>query len=195
MKKTIVIILAIVSILNTSAIVFFFVKDNTIVDSSSYISVVVTLLAIIVTIVLGWQIYNVIDYKEKVAEIDLLKKNFEDNIVIENENDVILKKNIVACSKLYSGKVAESLVDFMSAFYTIINRSDFSRNEAIDAIESLNNIVHETLAFQLYLNVKSYKEQHILIINSPHYKDVKQEYDIFYTALLEKINNKEPFIK
>ena len=190
-------ILALVISVAVAMLLFFEVEKTPAIDTSSYISIIVTLLGIIVTVVLGWQIYNVIDYKEKVAEIDELKTEFEKNIQIQNENNDVMQDNIIACSKFYSGKIADSLVNFMASFRSILNRADYSFEieEAKSAIETLKKIVEIESAIHLYLNIDQYKIQHLLIQETSHYNKVKKEYEAFYFALIEKTKTKEDFIK
>ncbi len=45
----------------------------TVVSLDSFVGVIVALLAIIVTFVIGWQIYNAIDIKSKLSEIEVIK--------------------------------------------------------------------------------------------------------------------------
>ena len=45
----------------------------TVVSLDSFVGVIVALLAIIVTFVIGWQIYNAIDIKSKLSEIEIIK--------------------------------------------------------------------------------------------------------------------------
>lgn len=200
MRKYTAIILSLLSLVISVAVAlswFIHFKNSLVTDVESYISVIVTSLGIIVTIVLGWQIYNVIDFKEKVAEIDELKTEFEKNIQIQNENNDIMQDNIIACSKFYSGKIADSLVNFMASFRSILKRADYSFEieEAKSAIETLKKIVEIESAIHLYLNIDQYKIQHLLIQETSHYNKVKKEYEAFYFALIEKTKTKEDFIK
>ena len=48
----------------------------TVVTLDSFVAVIVSLLAVIVTFVLGWQIYNTIELKEKIKELENLKGQF-----------------------------------------------------------------------------------------------------------------------
>lgn len=47
-----------------------------VVNLDTFVGVIVALLAILITIVLGWQIYNAIELKQKINELDQLKNHF-----------------------------------------------------------------------------------------------------------------------
>lgn len=88
MKKNLSIILssiAIVGVITLAMIMIF--KDITLSNISleSFISIIATLIGILVTFVVAWQIINGLEIKSKLAEIDCLKKQVEEqNITIEN---------------------------------------------------------------------------------------------------------------
>lgn len=77
MKKNLSIILssiAIVGVITLAMIMIF--KDITLSNISleSFISIIATLIGILVTFVVAWQIINGLEIKNKLAEIDCLKK-------------------------------------------------------------------------------------------------------------------------
>ncbi|MBR5159826.1 MAG: hypothetical protein IKW84_09650 [Bacteroidaceae bacterium] len=47
-----------------------------VVNLDSFVGVIVALLSILITIVLGWQIYNAIEMKQKIQELEALKDEF-----------------------------------------------------------------------------------------------------------------------
>lgn len=78
MKKIVIIslILSIIACIAVSTIVIYVICTQGDVDMSlgeGVIGIIVALLALIVTIILGWQIYTAIDIKEKIAAIDELQ--------------------------------------------------------------------------------------------------------------------------
>lgn len=48
----------------------------TVVSLDSFVGVIVALLAIVVTLAVGWQIYNSIELKNRIKELDSLKEDF-----------------------------------------------------------------------------------------------------------------------
>ena len=53
-------------------------REICVVELDSFIGVIVALLAIIVTLVLGWQIFNIFELKNKIDEVNELKKQFKE---------------------------------------------------------------------------------------------------------------------
>lgn len=60
------------------------VREICVVELDSFIGVIVALLAIIVTLVLGWQIFNIFELKNKIDEVSELKNNLKSNKTIFN---------------------------------------------------------------------------------------------------------------
>ena len=48
----------------------------TVVSLDSFVGVIVALLAIVVTLAVGWQIYNSIELKNRIKELNSLKEDF-----------------------------------------------------------------------------------------------------------------------
>ena len=49
-----------------------------VIDTGTFISVLVTILAIIVTIVIGWQVFNIIEFKDKQEKFEIKQKELQD---------------------------------------------------------------------------------------------------------------------
>ncbi|MBQ2457560.1 MAG: hypothetical protein II275_05335, partial [Bacteroidaceae bacterium] len=74
-KTKIIYCLSIISIfLSVATIVLFFIKvsPNSVIDPYTFISTLVGLITLGTTFVIGYQIYNAIDLREKLEEIDIL---------------------------------------------------------------------------------------------------------------------------
>ena len=71
--------LSVISLLIVIAIVclwMFKSREIAVVTLDTFIGVIVALLAIIVTIVLGWQIFNIFELRQKIEEVNNLKSQF-----------------------------------------------------------------------------------------------------------------------
>ena len=71
--------LSVISLLIVIAIVclwMFKSREIAVVTLDTFVGVIVALLAIIVTLVLGWQIFNIFELKNKIDEVNELKKQF-----------------------------------------------------------------------------------------------------------------------
>ena len=82
------------------------------VSLDTFVGVIVALLAIIVTFVLGWQIYNAMELKEKFAKI----KTLEELLNKSNEISAQINYNTQLCVSLNSASHWESLYSYDSAF-------------------------------------------------------------------------------
>lgn len=75
-KNNISLILSIVAIVLSIGIILLWIVNTShlaVVSLDSFVGIIVALLAILVTAVLGWQIYNAIEIKEKLRAIDSLQ--------------------------------------------------------------------------------------------------------------------------
>ncbi len=66
------------------AVICMDVWEISVIDSNSFISGLVAIMSIIFTLLVGYQIYNALDLKEKIAEIDRLKI-----VLQETKNDLL----------------------------------------------------------------------------------------------------------
>ena len=105
-KSYIISIVALVVSIITLILFFFRVSPNSVVDSNTFISVLVAIIAISVTILVGYQIYNVMELKQSISEYDKLKEEMKETkskieyISIEqNEGFHIIQ------SRLYSNSI------------------------------------------------------------------------------------------
>lgn len=73
------IVLSVVSILTVVAMIAMWICESRkicVVELDSFVGVIVALLAIIVTLVLGWQIFNIFELRQKMEEMNELKLQF-----------------------------------------------------------------------------------------------------------------------
>ena len=75
------IVLSVASILTVVAMIAMWMCESRkmcVVELNSFIGVIVALLAIIVTLVLGWQIFNIFELRQKMEEMNELKSQFDE---------------------------------------------------------------------------------------------------------------------
>lgn len=75
------IVLSVVSILTVVAMIAMWICESRkmcVVELGSFVGVIVALLAIIVTLVLGWQIFNIFELRQKMEEMNELKSQFDE---------------------------------------------------------------------------------------------------------------------
>lgn len=80
-------IVAIVGVLSVWTLWLFGSIKVSVVDLGTFVGVTVALLAIIVTIVLGWQLINAIEVREKIAEMEQTHRTVLETVRLQNEKN------------------------------------------------------------------------------------------------------------
>lgn len=143
-KTKIIYCLSIISIfLSVATIVLFFIKvsPNSVIDPYTFISTLVGLITLGTTFVIGYQIYNAIDLREKLEEIDILKNKieavrceFQENMnsslkrleFLENE----LKEAVfISYARMFSSKAGLSVEALCKFIYGIKYSLSVAHNE------------------------------------------------------------------
>lgn len=89
-KSFILSIVALAVSIVTLAVIFFRVTPNSVIDLGTFIGVMTALIGISITFLVGYQIYNAIEIRRKLAEVDRLKSELE----TANNNLAYLKSDI-----------------------------------------------------------------------------------------------------
>ena len=96
----------------------FKVIPHSVITPDSFIGACVTLLGVIVTMAVGWQIYNAIEMKEKIAEIDRLQQKQEGQ---EHRMEQMYCNASCAAGHAMAA-VAENRKDYVDAFrWTLVS--------------------------------------------------------------------------
>lgn len=124
------------------------------VNLDTFVGVIVALLAIIVTIAIGWQIYNAIELKNKFAKLDELEdnlkrqqskfENFADDMICENLLTIAEMRRVIdkyAFAYMYA---TESLVYGLSANHNDIDYIVRFLGRCVRLIKSQTNIPQDT---------------------------------------------------
>ena len=190
-------IAAIVLSLLVFALWAFEVIPHCVITAESFIGACVALLAIIVAFVLGWQIYNAIEIKEKVNEIVGLQKEQEKlKSYIEQTKKDIQEANITNavyhCTMLGLG--ASNTRDYVSACRFLINALKYTLQlqHPIDPQATLLNLSRCSNA----IKNKEISQQHYNeILNADKAIRASAQYELFgdvyescYNILLSKIH-------
>lgn len=161
------------------------------VNLDSFVGVIVALLAIIVTIVLGWQIYNAIDLRQKIKELDIIKIQFN------NQQNKIEELSIQTIHRLNLtwGDISTSQREYQTAFryYIIALNHSLLLNEPlnIDVIQSAMSFVASQLQKGNKLDEKSYLD----VLNTDKaikrltkYQLIKNWYEPLYKKFIDNVN-------
>ena len=139
--------------------------EFSVVSLDSFVGVIVALLAIVVTVAIGYQIINAIEVKD---EIKLLKER--QIVIAENEQHFIKMANSLQAgnssttSQLYAakGEYFEAFVFFHSAFYFSIEAESSNQMGYIDQLNNLLEAIERlpvTDYFRAKQEIKSYSEK------------------------------------
>ena len=135
--------------------------------SFDYQGVIVGVLSLLVTVILGWNIYTVIDIKNTRGEIHKLKGLLEKQIQQSNENTkLILRMEMIDSAEVLNAfttnEIPDSLVVMFNEFHRIKNENGIAKMLAqsyitqslIGFIKKNNNNITESLIIQLSERVK-----------------------------------------
>ena len=173
------------------------VWNLSVIGIETFIGVIVALLAIIVTFVVGWQIYSTLDIKSiikeydvRIKEVEALKKQFmyqQDKI----EQLTLMNKHITG---LTWGKTAIKEEQWTAAFrYLIISlRSSLLLKSSIniDSIFSKLDVVSENINSKSKVTGKIYEEivkTNLEIRNLDKFQLIKDRYNKMYDNIFSKI--------
>ena len=168
----------------------FNVYEFSVVDSNTFIGVTVALLALIVTFVVGWQIFNIIDVKAQVSEISDLKKELKQQREdIDEDFYSMMHLHSIAFGdiSMQNNNISDAFCNYLLAvYYSLI-----FKNENIDEVVfvmKLKNVVDRLT------NIDERAKEQIKNTDSkirelPRYKYIKNEYEKVYKIYLDKISN------
>ena len=135
--------------------------------SFDYQGVLVGVLSLLVTVILGWNIYTVIDIKNTRGEIYKLKGLLEKQIQQSNENTIlILRMEMIDSAEVLNAftanEIPDSLVVMFKEFCRIKNENSIAKMLAqsyitqalIGFIKKNNNVITDGLIMQLSERVK-----------------------------------------
>lgn len=165
----------------------FNVYEFSVVDSNTFIGVIVALLALIVTFVVGWQIFNVLDVKAQLSDIADLKKQLQQQRE-DNEEDfnstMYLQSIAFGDISLQNNNISDAFNNYLWAVYYSLKL----KNEYIDELLMIEQLYR--VANSLTDIDEKAKNQ---IINTdskirelPRFKYIKNEYEKAYNVFLSK---------
>lgn len=117
-------IVAIVLFLVEIALWIFNVISFSVIDAGTFISVSVAILAIIVTIVIGWQVVNILDFKKKQEELEFQQKkiNINQNLQDSQQKTIVETQQLIAESQKALAILQKELQEDLSTGITFVLR-------------------------------------------------------------------------
>lgn len=189
-------ILSIIAVLAVSALIIYIVCSSGNVNVSlgeGVIGIIVALLALIVTIILGWQIYTAIDIKEKIAAIDELqdKQNSQEHRMEQMYYNTC---RIIGCAMAAFGPGEGSVHSFrwlLSALAASLKMDKPIDVEKLlfDIRKQVKAIKSDTTIEEKYIN--EINEFNRSIRESAHYTCFASTYDAIYLEFEQKVKTKQ----
>lgn len=161
------------------------------VSLDTFVGVIVALLAIIVTFVLGWQIFNIFELKNKIDEVNELKSQFE------KQNACIDELSIKTEHRLFLtwGDIAFELNQYDDAvYYYIISLShSLKLHDPINVSKLITRLQKgcRLISAKVKLDTKS-KENlcaaNKMILESPYFCFIEDKYERIYSQYYKMLN-------
>ena len=162
-----------------------------VVNLDSFVGVIVALLAILITVVLGWQIYNAIEMKQKIHELEILKNQFAE----QKETVEQLANKTRHCILLTWGDDAADNDENEESFRYYIAALKFSmmlKNPLnIDVIQRQLNTVANRIKKGASHQKEFYQEvlnDNRIIRNMPNYVYIKTWYEPLLDIYISNVN-------
>ena len=161
-----------------------------VVSLDSFVGVIVALLAIITTLSIGWQIYNSIELKAKIEELNVLKGKL---FIQEKDN----KKRTSQMSLLIFGSLADIELynnHYMTAFQYLMTSLEYSMS--LDTPENINTILYRmNLAISQIPqdascpaeDMENIQDSDNNIRKSKCYDIIKNQYEDIYRNFISKV--------
>ena len=191
--------LSLISIVMSGAVIalwLFKAKAIAVIQLDTFIGVIVALMALLVTIVLGWQIYNAVEIKEKMISIKSLQ---DEQLQLKNEIEqaraAIRKANIhnAFYHSTMMGLGAGMAKDYLSAFGFLINALTMSlqADEPIEMKATVVNLTGAANAIKQGEKLSKIRYDEIMendkaIRKSKWYSLCREDYDEAYNIFLSK---------
>jgi len=159
-------------------------------NHDSYISICVTVLSILVTVIVAWQIYNVIEIKEKLNTIDSLESRLE-----YQAHELEQKYNNACHHQDYiAAQISADREDYIDSYRWLINSLHYS--SLLDRPKNTERIIEDMALCVENIN-KNYQINKILweeiesshetIINSPIFDSFRTPYMHIYNDFKSKV--------
>lgn len=169
-KSFILSIIALATSIITLAVIFIRVTPNSVIDLGTFIGVMTALIGICITFLVGYQIYNAIEIRQKLAEIDTLKSLLDrTNIELEKTKASVFDSIYATLAKAVSinpNKPVDAFY-YMNVSLKYSLDIDDTRQNYVDRINEIaeyalllkgSNGVFNGNKEQLQKKVNSYKE-------------------------------------
>lgn len=166
-------------------------REDSFITLDSFVGVCVALLAILVTIILGWQIYNAVEIKEKIRKLDALhlsQQQYNHRLDQMYFNTCHHQSSTLAYICAHEG-------DYVNAYRLYLNslcnsllldepiNTEMILREMVKCVEKIPS--NKKLDKDLWEEIE---EDHKSIINSPIFDCIKSQYMATYDIFISKVS-------
>ena len=192
-------IIAIVGVLSVWALWIFGSLQVSVVDLGSFVGVIVALLAIIVTIILGWQIINAVEIRAKIKELEKNHRSIQESARLlndSNQNFIKLAYNLQAgiCdgntdSYITKGLFVEAFGSCHSALHQAIIAGQSNLKNRIEQLNKLSGAISSPPKVDFFLFCKQIEFESQRIKETEAYRlylsaDYDQIMDLFWKKMI-----------
>lgn len=162
-----------------------------VVNLDSFVGVIVALLAIMITIVLGWQIFNSIELKQKIQELDKIKKQFQE------QQDTVNQLSIQTYHRMNAtwGDISNDRKNYVNAFsyYLVALKYSLSLNEPLNITSLKMRLEFTSKNIKKGMNQDQDLYQSVInndqeIRNSSNYQYIENWYEPMINKSIDNIN-------
>lgn len=161
-----------------------------VVSLDSFVGVIVALLAVTVTLVVGWQIFNSIEIKDKLKKVDVLESK-------EKEQDKKIRQNLNWSQHLIFLGLAEMEINkqnYTLAFsflmeslkYSLSSDNIKNHKQLLSKMENITNLIKENTPCKYMEHINNYDTE---IKASQQYKSLKHRYEKIYNDFISKVKD------
>lgn len=161
-----------------------------VIGIETFIGVIVALLAIIVTFVVGWQIYNTIEIRNKLSELDRLEGEIEKQKLLI-ENSVYQSRHLIAftwATNCYDDGHYEET--FAYALQSLMNSMKLNNPINIDNLLRMLEDSVTKVSSNSRIDATSYNEimmNNNEIRNQDGYEFIRERYELSFSKYIKKI--------
>lgn len=196
-------IVAIVLFLVEIALWIFNVISFSVIDAGTFISVSVAILAIIVTIVIGWQVVNILDFKKKQEELEFQQKkiNINQNLQDSQQKTIVETQQLLAESQKALAIQQKELQEDLSTGIKFVLRMSIipgylDGNKFVDALNTLFIALNDLMSLNKLQGFEKNVDVVIILINEYVSKCSENDMLTLWTRIKdtdEKIRNAKNF--
>ena len=183
-------IIAILLCLLVFALWAFEVMPHSVITPDSFIGACVALLGVIVTVAVGWQIFNAIEIKGQVGTIEQVKVELQ----LQAHRMEQMYDNVCHSHGYVAAAQAASRGDYVDAYRWLVSSLQFSlfMDEPLNVIQTLNDMERfaNKIPQRSKLDRDLYKElrkEHERIVNSKSYCLIKDRYNATFKVFKSKV--------